>query len=541
MAPILNEVDDGIDRITSDETNDNDDDDDDDDSMYDPDDDRDVNEDDEEEEDCVHYRGTVRYFTYDEDHTVWQRQELNNEYDMYGDPVCHNYDEDDNDGKDEIMNVCLTNEQWPSEYFGFAWRVTDDFDADAIIEVRILSSDGFKRVEESVGSLLLPFRAIIDPAVTEIPDNAFTEFTLCDGQPPWFDVILPKDDADDEGRTVRLWQTHIEKVRHNFYQSMMKLIREYKELQERWPGHDNWPGFMISFRKGPHRLLKIFSVADMVIILFNGKFVPPVSNNDRPSREGTETTVFYLVQELFELFASSRRYNQKSAEEMMTEFLGEILWQNNPHVFESMTKALDTTASLPKMDINGIYYLVRKQQQLIQNYRTLFYFSVRSIYRGDAVVPIEKSIKGLFITSHNSYYGYPTAVFWRNWHDPNVELNYYARPTITLFREACNTIGRDQTLQLLDDILQFRHIRDVNYPHNLRLRGESDPCLIFNTAAAVLHASIDNEVHLDCIYYLLHRQPDILLTNTITTTKKSDVKINTVFVSKNDHGKRKKE
>ena len=94
-----------------------------------------------------------------------------------------------------------------------------------------------------------------------------------------------------------------------------------------------------------------------------------------------------------------------SAEPMMMEILDELLWQNNRHVYDSMTKAFVYSPCLPVMDITGFYYLVRKQQQLMQYYRKLFYSTVRNNCSGNAV-PIEKGITQLFIKRKHGHNGY---------------------------------------------------------------------------------------------------------------------------------------
>ena len=94
------------------------------------------------------------------------------------------------------------------------------------------------------------------------------------------------------------------------------------------------------------------------------------------------------------------------------------------------------------------------------------------------------------------------------------------------FEGACNTIGQDPTYQLLDEILQFRH-----------LHGNGSPSLTFNTVVAVFYASANNEVQLDCAYYLLQRHPDIATVNNNNSSNSSSNSL----MNRNDHKKEMKD
>jgi len=47
------------------------------------------------------------------------------------------------------------------------------------------------------------------------------------------------------------------------------------------------------------------------------------------------------------------------------------------------------------------------------------------------------------------------------------------------------------------------------------------PC---NTSEALLSAVIDERIHLDCLYFLLRREPDVLMKLLSTTTESDDEK-----------------
>ena len=63
----------------------------------------------------------------------------------------------------------------------------------------------------------------------------------------------------------------------------------------------------------------------------------------------------------------------------------------------------------------------------------------------------------------------------------------------TPFQDACNNHGREKVVKIIEDTLTYYH---------------SDTPL--NIADALLSAAIDDSIHLDCVYFLLRRQPDVL-------------------------------
>jgi hypothetical protein len=69
----------------------------------------------------------------------------------------------------------------------------------------------------------------------------------------------------------------------------------------------------------------------------------------------------------------------------------------------------------------------------------------------------------------------------------------------TPFQEACKTYGRDEVMKVIEETL-------IHY---------SDTPI--NIAEALLMAAIDENVHLDCVYFLLRRHPD-LLVNLLSST-----------------------
>ena len=64
----------------------------------------------------------------------------------------------------------------------------------------------------------------------------------------------------------------------------------------------------------------------------------------------------------------------------------------------------------------------------------------------------------------------------------------------TPFQEACGRFGYEEVMKSVEDTL----IRNSDTP--------------INTTEALIMAAIDENIHLDCVYFLLRRQPDILHT-----------------------------
>ena len=160
----------------------------------------------------------------------------------------------------------------------------------------------------------------------------------------------------------------------------------------------------------------------------------------------------------------------------------------------SMLKALECKENTtPTMDINTalllaikkhnegilqldcIYYLLKQKQSMIQNCQMIFTEAIRGNinYYDNSNHPIETGIVTIF-TANDTH-----------------------RP-LTIFQKACNRLGRKSALQMLEETLQ-RSSRKID------------------TVRALLYAATKNSnheqrtvVHLDCSYFLLRRQPDVL-------------------------------
>ena len=66
------------------------------------------------------------------------------------------------------------------------------------------------------------------------------------------------------------------------------------------------------------------------------------------------------------------------------------------------------------------------------------------------------------------------------------------RYNCTPFHFACRRFGYEEVMKIVDDTL---------------IRYSDTP---INTTEALIMAAIDKNIHLDCVYFLLRRQPDIL-------------------------------
>jgi hypothetical protein len=79
----------------------------------------------------------------------------------------------------------------------------------------------------------------------------------------------------------------------------------------------------------------------------------------------------------------------------------------------------------------------------------------------------------------------------------------------TPFHIACNKHGRDEVMRVIEDTL-IRHSSS----------SENSPPL--NVAEALITAAIDENIHLDCVYFLLRRQPDVLTNLLLGSINNND-------------------
>jgi hypothetical protein len=94
----------------------------------------------------------------------------------------------------------------------------------------------------------------------------------------------------------------------------------------------------------------------------------------------------------------------------------------------------------------------------------------------------------------------------------------------TPFIGACYFYGYEQVMKIIEDTL-------------IRCYSSSDDTPPLNIEEALMTAAIDKDIHLDCVYFLLRRQPDILqkLLSSASTTKTAAVAADMVAFDNNDN------
>jgi hypothetical protein len=111
-------------------------------------------------------------------------------------------------------------------------------------------------------------------------------------------------------------------------------------------------------------------------------------------------------------------------------------------------------------------------------------------------------------------------------------INLLFRETIqgydTPFRLACENFGHEKVMEVVEDTLA-------------RCYASSDNTPPLNIEEALLSAAIDENIHLDCVYFLLRREPDIL-QKVLSSSSSSSITTNSTetIVTKINPKKRKK-
>jgi hypothetical protein len=99
----------------------------------------------------------------------------------------------------------------------------------------------------------------------------------------------------------------------------------------------------------------------------------------------------------------------------------------------------------------------------------------------------------------------------------------------TPFRSACGYFGRDEVMEVVEDTL-------------IRCYSSSDDTPSLNIEDALILAAIDRYIHLDCVYFLLRREPDILQKLLSSSSSSSSITTNSTetIVTKINPKKRKR-
>ncbi|OEU14506.1 hypothetical protein FRACYDRAFT_241053 [Fragilariopsis cylindrus CCMP1102] len=77
------------------------------------------------------------------------------------------------------------------------------------------------------------------------------------------------------------------------------------------------------------------------------------------------------------------------------------------------------------------------------------------------------------------------------------------RNSTTPFQHACSIFGQDEVMTVVEDTL-------LDYQRSSS-HDDSNNAEPYNGVDALIMAAIDESVHLDCVYFLLRRQPDVLV------------------------------
>merc|ERR1711957_389279 len=87
-----------------------------------------------------------------------------------------------------------------------------------------------------------------------------------------------------------------------------------------------------------------------------------------------------------------------------------------------------------------------------------------------------------------------------------------SRPNKTPFNVACNIYGREEVMNVIEEtLLNFQQRSDDDDDNNTsNNNNNSINTGPYNVVDALITAAIDGNIHLDCSYFLLRREPDIL-------------------------------
>ncbi|OEU07386.1 hypothetical protein FRACYDRAFT_229549 [Fragilariopsis cylindrus CCMP1102] len=95
----------------------------------------------------------------------------------------------------------------------------------------------------------------------------------------------------------------------------------------------------------------------------------------------------------------------------------------------------------------------------------------------------------------------------------------------TPFQYACKRFGEEQVIKMIEDTF-------------IRYYSSSDDTPPLNVVDALMTAAIDEGIHLDCVYFLLRRQPDILqkLLSSASNSTTAKATVDIVVFTSNGNG-----
>jgi hypothetical protein len=116
----------------------------------------------------------------------------------------------------------------------------------------------------------------------------------------------------------------------------------------------------------------------------------------------------------------------------------------------------------------------------IQGFRSVFEAGIRYF-------PEKKGINLMFRKSYHHFDKYKTPI-----------------------QSACRKYGCDKVMEIIEDTLglDFQRERSLGGTNNNNNSTAGGP---YNIVDALITAAIDEDVHLDCVYFLLRRHPDLLV------------------------------
>jgi hypothetical protein len=90
---------------------------------------------------------------------------------------------------------------------------------------------------------------------------------------------------------------------------------------------------------------------------------------------------------------------------------------------------------------------------------------------------------------------------------------------------ACDRFGRDEVMNVIEDtLLHFQQRSD---------KDDDNSTGPYNIVDALITATIDETIHLDCVYFLLRRHPDVLNELLSSSTSEATATAPGTIINKN--------
>ena len=296
--------------------------------------------------------------------------------------------------------------------------------------------------------------------------------------------------------------TNLQRSSNPVTQRQQQFLGSHRKLQDilnfnldqLFPERDNYNNHPVIIRREilTERLLKRVRMHATMLVDFAGAEVAIVvlfqimQNNNTSAREGggaaeteveeeeehdeTPTSMFEIICVVF-------------GKEKAMEIVNDMLNNKTMNIITALVLAT-TQYRKGKVQRECVYYVLRKQHELTHMYCNLM---ETTILRNDR--SIERGLITIFMTTL-----------------PNKEDNN----STTLFQNACHGLGRNTVVETIEDILQQQ--QRTTSSSSLSSRSSVNTMLAL-VSAATLNDNNDHthSVHVDGIYFMLRRQPDVLL------------------------------